>query len=463
MDLPIAFVERIQSEFGDDAQAFLDAVGTDPSVSIRLNPSKLCDLKMADEVPWCPGAFYLKQRPVFTLDPLFNAGAYYVQEAGSMFSGYVFKQLKDESPMVVLDLCAAPGGKSTHLASVMNGDGLLVCNEVVKNRVAPLRENITKWGFPNVVVTNAEASDFGNLEGCFDAVVIDAPCSGEGMFRKDDQAVTEWSEQNVDMCASRQRDILKNVWPALKVGGLLIYSTCTYNRQENEENVRFISESLGADILRVPCPPEWGVTATEEGYHFYPYKSRGEGFFLAALRKTSDQEQCVLSKKDKKDKKAKNAKTPAVPSALKSWILDSEKYDFSLSKEGDWLIAFPSAYADLLEALRANCRVAQSGVAVATLKGKDFVPAPALALSSALNKAVFSVVDLEWEDAMSFLKRENLVLTDTAPKGWVLLAYKNVPLGWTKNLGNRSNGAYPAEWHVRMAANRNDYTDLFDI
>ena len=355
--------------------------------------------------------------------------------------------LSDDS--VVLDLCASPGGKSTHLLSLMNGRGLLVSNEYVGQRVASLRENITKWGFPNSVVTNAAPADFGKCDGLFDVIVIDAPCSGEGMFRKDDQAVTEWSAENVEMCAKRQREILKDVFPALKEGGLLVYSTC--NAAEDEENVEWICTELGGEFLPISVDAQWNITETPFGYHFYPHKTRGEGFFLAAIRKTAT----AFSVRVKSQK----IKEPAGGKQVKKWMTDAEQFVFGETND-KMLIATLAKFHDVVSVLKGNVKVVQSGLAVAQVKGNDFLPAPSLALSSCLRKEEFQIVDLDWKQAMAFLKRENLVLPD-APKGWLLVSFNKVPLGWVKNLGNRSNGYFPAEWHVRMTPDINLYTPLF--
>ncbi len=451
MNLHPLFLERIKKDFGNEADAFINAIGTDAVVSVRVNRAKLSTLALPDRVPWCETGFYLKQRPVFTLDPLFNAGAYYVQEASSMFLEQAVKQhanLTENS--VVLDLCASPGGKSTHLLSLLSGNGLLVSNEYVGQRVASLRENITKWGFANSVVTNATPADFGKCEGVFDVILVDAPCSGEGMFRKDEQAVKEWSPENVTMCANRQREILRDVYPALKEGGLLIYSTCTYNSSEDEENVKWICSELGGEYLPVDFDEKWGVADSGCGYHFYPHMSKGEGFYLAAIRKTSSSFSVRV--------KPQKIKEPAGVKQIKKWLVNSDKYVFSETADKT-IIAFPSKFHDVLAVLKGNMKVVQSGVAVAQMKGSDFLPAPSLALSYSLNRKEFQTVELEWQQAMNFLKRENLVLPD-APKGWLLATFNNVALGWLKNLGNRSNGYYPAEWHVRMNIDTNLYTPL---
>lgn len=454
MELNKHFINRIREEFADEADVFLNALATEPITSIRVNARKISHEKLSGQVPWCTNGMYLDKRPVFTLDPIFNAGGYYVQEASSMFVEQFFKRyVSVDSSTVVLDLCASPGGKSTHLASLLDGRGLLVSNEVVKTRVGALRENLTKWGYPNVVVTNSEPSSFGKCDGLFDVILVDAPCSGEGMFRKDEQAVTEWSPENVKMCAERQRSILKDVFPSLKEGGILIYSTCTFNKEEDENTVRWICSELGGDLLTVPYDDEWGIVGDESGLHFYPYKAKGEGFFIAGIKKNTAAAHCNLKTKPQKQ----NLKLPK--KQIDEWIVNPSDFDYTVTAD-NMVIACPKAVLDVIVYLKQNLHVVQSGVAVAQIKGADLLPAAPLALSTIINEMSFNKAELSWAQAMAFLKKEMLLLPDV-PKGWVLLTYQGVRLGWVKNLGNRTNNAYPAEWHVRMQADQTLYNPIF--
>ena len=282
---PGTFVDSLRGALGADrAAAVLSALGGEPEVSVRVNPFKMSleglrthfGALSGDPVPWAPEeGFYLTGRPSFTLDPFFHAGAYYVQEASSMFVGLLFDRSLEElgrrSGLHVLDLCAAPGGKTTQLLSRLDGSSLLVANEVVPSRATVLSDNVARWGCSNAAVTSSDPSAIGRLKHFFDVAVVDAPCSGEGMFRKDARAAAEWSPDTVRLCAARQRRIVSDMWPSLRPEGFLIYSTCTFNRSENEENVAWICESLGADLC--------------EMRHFYPGEDRGEGFFAARLRK----------------------------------------------------------------------------------------------------------------------------------------------------------------------------------
>ena len=274
--LPVDFIESMHQQMGSEAAQLIKALETEPVTSIRLN-TKLDVLTFdgdTDEVPWHIDGYYLSYRPQFTLDPLFHAGCYYVQEASSMFIQQILEQYVDPAS-IVLDLCAAPGGKSTLISEYLGRDGLLLSNEVVRQRVFILSENIQKWGNGNTVVTHNTAAEYGErCKHLFDCILVDAPCSGEGMFRKDEQARSEWSLKAVKQCAERQRSILMDVWDALKPGGILIYSTCTFNEEENEKNVEWLAETLGADVLPVDYEPEWGITEGQYGYHFYPHKTR---------------------------------------------------------------------------------------------------------------------------------------------------------------------------------------------
>ena len=283
MNLPAPFVAGMQQLLGNETfSAFQEALQTDTPVSVRMNTAKCGRIpEAATPVAWCTSGYYLSKRPTFTFDPLFHAGGYYVQEASSMFVEQALRRWV-EGPVVMLDLCAAPGGKSTLARSVLPSGSLLVANEVMRNRSQVLAENLIKWGHPGVIVTQNDPADFTDLGPVFDVILTDVPCSGEGMFRKDPVAITEWSPENVDLCVQRQRRILRDIWPALKPGGILIYSTCTYNTHENEENVHWISRELGAEVLSLEVPDSWSITGNLLGgefpvYRFLPHRTVGEG------------------------------------------------------------------------------------------------------------------------------------------------------------------------------------------
>jgi len=444
---------------GEDIYSqFEEALQTETPVSIRLNRMKCVQSVEGEPISWASSGIYLKSRPTFTFDPLFHAGCYYVQEASSMFVERVLQEYVKE-PVVMLDLCAAPGGKSTLARSVLPQGSLLVANEVMRNRSQILAENLIKWGHPEVVVTNNDPADFTELTNLFDVILTDVPCSGEGMFRKDSVAIEEWSLENVDICWKRQRRILTDIWPALKPGGMLIYSTCTFNREEDEDNVVWIAKELGADILPVSIEESWGITGnlTEWDfpvYRFLPHKTKGEGFFLAVLRKHDDvsdetprrflkTSSCLEKKKKGKDTKQQLV----VPKEAKTWLEESS--DYSLAMKDASVVAFPKAYENEYVMLQRTLKVIHAGITLGEIKGKDLVPHHSLAMSTALKRDAFPRAELTYEQAIAYLRKEGIILDADVSRGYVLLTYKDAALGFVKNIGNRANNLYPQEWRIR--------------
>ena len=478
MELPVPFTTYTRALLGDEeTEKLFASLEEEQPVSIRLNELKLSRCpdgvvgSQLNQVPWSASGFYLDERLTFTFDPLFHAGCYYVQEASSMFVEQALRQYAGGGSVRMLDLCAAPGGKSTHARSVLPAGSLLVANEVIRNRSQILAENLTKWGYPGVVVTNNDPADFSALEDFFDVILTDVPCSGEGMFRKDPVAVSEWSPENVEICWQRQRRIVSDIWSCLKPGGILIYSTCTYNTKEDEENIRWIRDDFGAEVLPLAIPQEWGITGNLLSgedfpiYRFLPHKTKGEGFFLAVLRKPGLNSADVnvsfssvnfLGKNNNLEGKGKNsrgkgAKTPGIAkeqlSALREWLLEPDEYEL-LTKEAS-ASAFPKAYLQELGTLQASLRIVQAGVGLAELKGKDWIPHHALSMSLGLRVDAFPREEVTYEQAIAYLRKEAVTLADTASRGVVLLTYKNVPIGFVKNIGNRANNLYPQEWRIR--------------
>lgn len=446
--LPEDFLNSMRGVIGQEGyDAFLQALSQPSPVSIRVNRDKHI-YNGIQPVPWCSSGFYLDHRLTFTFDPLFHAGAYYVQEASSMFLEQAVRQCVT-SPVMALDLCAAPGGKSTLLASALPEGSFLVANEVMRNRVSVLAENITKWGRPNVVVTNNDPADFSGMESFFDFILADVPCSGEGMFRKDPDSIGEWSLAGVDVCYQRQRRIINDIWPALKPGGILVYSTCTYNCSEDEDNIAWIVSHLGADVIGLDILEEWGVTSSLKAgfdspvYRFLPHRTRGEGFFMAVLRKHGERTSRFHVPSPDRKKKERGVRIPA---EVYSWIKDDEKYTFSMSDNG---ISFvPSAYPDAVEYMRSRLRLYKAGTLVALNKGKDWVPQHQLALSVCLNRSAFPSVELSYDDAIAYLRRGSIAVPADVPVGYVLVTYHDIPLGFVKNIGSRSNNLYPVEWRI---------------
>lgn len=434
----------------DAAQRLFDALCGDPVVSLRLNPARQCPPPAgADAVPWCEGGYYLTERPAFTLDPLLHAGCYYVQEAASMFVAQAFRAL-DAPPRRLLDLCAAPGGKSTLWRTLLGPEALLVANEPLRQRAMVLAENLAKWGHPDVAVTNAWPADFGRLTGFFDVVAADVPCSGEGMFRKDDGAAGEWSAAGVAACAERQRQIVRDVWPALRQGGYLVYSTCTFNREENEDNIRYICDKLGAEAVPVCCEASWGVKGDTTGRglpvcHFFPGTTRGEGFFLALLRKTAPADAPTR----RRHRAAAGKERPVAGGrTVAAWLRDAAGY--RLYRPDDTHIA--AVRQDLaadMERIRTTVCTLRAGVLLAEEKGRKLIPQQELALSTALAPKAFPQVELTRDEALAYLRREALTLPASTPRGYVLATFGGHRLGFLNNLGARANNLYPAEWRIR--------------
>lgn len=418
--LPQEFIDYTSQLFGEQRwQRFVDSFSEPTPVSIRLNPYKVQENSrlsvldsMAQPVPWCPNAFWLSERPQFTLDPLLHAGTYYVQEAGSMFLDSAVKHVVRPERFasgMCLDLCAAPGGKSTLLRAALPEGWTLFSNEPDRKRANILMENMQKQGHPDVVVTNNYPRDYKKAGIMFDFIVTDVPCSGEGMFRRDAATISEWSISNVMKCAELQRSIVEDIWQCIRPGGILVYSTCTFNVHEDEENVRWIAEQLGADILPVPVNEEWDITGSlldgfsAPVYRFIPGTTRTEGLFMAVLRKHGGD--------------------------------DGENRNTMTQK---------------LSAKQLSClRVLSDGHPVGERKGKDIIPAHAEALSIALDSGKYPRVELPLDEARRYLHREALILPEDTPRGYVVVSYQGHPLGFMKNLGNRANNLYPKEWAIR--------------
>jgi 16S rRNA C967 or C1407 C5-methylase (RsmB/RsmF family) len=397
--LPAVFVAQTRQLMGDERfERYLKSFEADVPVSIRLNPQKAEQLKVTDgeRVPWCENGYYLKQRPNFTFDPLFHAGCYYVQEAASMFLDEVLRAYPERG--WALDLCAAPGGKSTLLRSALPADCVLYSNEPIRNRASILLENVTKWGYDNHYVTNAYPKDYRRSKLRFDVILCDVPCSGEGMFRKDEATIREWSPQQVEKCWQLQRDIVSEAWACLNEGGLLIYCTCTFNSKENEENIRWILETFDdAKAIPVETKPEWNITGSllngfdEPVYRFIPGISRSEGLFLCVLRKGQ-------------------------PSPMPSMGRDGR---------------------------RMHQPTLQVMTPPSTLKGDGD-----------------ESVELSYPEAMKFLRGETLTLPPDTPRGIVEVCFDGHPLGTMKNIGTRANNLYPKEWRIKTTHIPTEYEPI---
>jgi 16S rRNA C967 or C1407 C5-methylase (RsmB/RsmF family)/NOL1/NOP2/fmu family ribosome biogenesis protein len=451
--LPQTFIDSLTYLPGFDKEAFINVhEASNQITSIRLNPLKpsaaMNDLPVEKSVPWCGTGRYLSTRPSFTLDPVFHGGAYYVQEASSMFLDYMVKEIyKTESgPERVLDLCAAPGGKSTLLAAALP-DSFIVSNEVIKTRVGILAENISKWGSDHVIVTNNDPKDFKKIPGYFDLMVVDAPCSGSGLFRKDPQAINEWSEASVEMCSHRQQRILSDTIGSLKQNGFLIYSTCSYSMQEDEDICDWITEQFNLQPIRIQMDTSWGIVETiskkhgAAGYRFYPDKVQGEGFFIACFKQTNAVDNFY----------GYHNKTSIAPKQIQSIVEPFLKNgaDYLLSDQKEIVIASLKKWEEEIATVSKILNVRKSGVAVGTVKGKDLIPHHELALSHLLS-ADIPFVTMQKEEALKYLRRQDLVF-ENEKKGWTLARYGDINLGWMKVLPNRVNNYYPTNWRILKA------------
>lgn len=443
--LPEEFSLRMSRQV-KDAAGFFESLRHESPTSIRLNPGKRysCD---GETVLWCNSGKYLEARPVFTLDPAFHAGAYYVQEASSMFLEQVFTQLGLTEPRIrILDLCAAPGGKSTHIISLLHPESLLVSNEVIRQRASILQENLSKWGYDNCVVTNNDPQDFKRLEGFFDVILVDAPCSGEGLFRKDIQARAEWSEQNAYHCSIRQRRILNDIWPSLKGGGLLIYCTCTYNPDENEENMQWLSEQHEVESISLKVKDTWGIDKISyrniTGYSFHPHQVKGEGFFLSVVRKEKIQHETRMKGKQESNRIPKH-----IVKELADWLMNPESMTFHIHNESIYVLN--EKLYEAMTVVRNHLRIVSMGTPVGERKGSKLIPSAELALSVHLNRKNFHTLELSLDNALTFLKKENVKLTEFR-KGYTLVTYNSLPLGWLNVLENRANNLFPKAWRIRM-------------
>ncbi len=430
------------------------------STAVRRNPFKDGRCPEGRRVEWCDHGHILAERPQFTLDPHFHAGSYYVQDSSSMFVGHAFRHLlagmakPSERPIRVLDLCAAPGGKTTDLAASLRevfGDGfLLVSNEVMKARAGVLADNVALWGDPNVMVTSDDPRAFASLPGFFDIIVADVPCSGEGMFRKDEEAQRQWSVDNVSLCEARQRRIVADVWPSLADGGLFIYSTCTFNRYENDGNVSWVADELGAEALFVDdvLKPGPNVIKTGLGYSLVPGHVEGEGQYCSALRKA----ETPLAKRGGFANQSRKKGSPLAKEGVFAngrQIKNLFTIDMTLRQRGETVIAVPSSLTQDLAAIESALHVIAAGCAVGTLKGQTLVPDADLALSTAFNRDSFPKAEVDRQTALAFLHKDAITLPD-APKGYIIIMYEGVPLGFVKNLGNRCNNLHPQSRRIRM-------------
>lgn len=439
-ELPEAFIAQMQ-ELLPDYTAFADALAQPASVAVRLNPFKTRPLAQIS-LPWCPLGYALPERPIFALDPRWHAGAYYVQDASCMLLEAVLTQLNLQ-PQLILDACAAPGGKATHLATLYP-EALVLANEVIKSRAAILAENVAKWGCPNMAVSRLDPAAFAALPDSFDLVLADVPCSGEGLFRKDTAARNEWSLAQVALCASRQRRILSELWECLKPEGILIYSTCTFNCHENEEQLAWMQAELGAEAVDWTLPASWPIVQQTGCLRCYPHQAGGEGFFLTVLRKPE-------GRQARPRQTARLETLPARESQrLQDWLTGD--YDYGYGSQGDTLLAWPRRYQQPLQQL-SQLRNVRFGTPLAEIKGKqgkDLRPSAELALANGLNRAAFASLHLDLEQVTRYLQGEAIYDLPPGTDGHTLVCFEGWPLGWAKRVEQRANNLFPQAWRLRM-------------
>lgn len=422
-DLPLDFARYTRELMGEELyEILLQGLSDDAPASIRLNPFKCPDgTKVTIEdgrVPWSEHGYYLTHRPNFTFDPLLHAGVYYVQEASSMFIEHVIRQILNRHiphPTTVLDLCAAPGGKSIAARTALPNDCQLYSNEPIRPRTHILWENMLKMGHPEVIVTNNYARDYQRSGLTFDIIIADVPCSGEGMFRKDPNAIAEWSMANVEKCWRLQREIVADIWPCLKPNGILIYSTCTFNAHEDEENVAWIADELGADFIKIDIQEGWNITGSltdnHPVYRFLPGLTRGEGLFIAILKKKETENEGTC--------RGGSAYPPA---------------NNPHSKKGK---------------SRTNTLIRPYNTIESKNSIKKDIPPHSKALSIMDDNKEYPHIDIDYTQSINYLRKEAIVLPPNTPKGIVLLTYQGIPIGFAKNIGNRANNLYPQEWKIK--------------
>lgn len=449
LQLPAEFINSISCCKGFDEQAFINAHQTNSPTSIRINPFKQTQLnfKLDNPVPWNQKGFYLEERPNFTHDILFQAGCYYVQEAGSMFIEHALTSCVDfNQTLLAFDVCASPGGKSTLLNSLLNENSSLVANEIVKQRSEVLAQNLSKWGTSNVVVTNNDPSSYSDINDVFDVILVDAPCSGSGLFRKQHDAVDEWSLDNVNLCSQRQKRILSDIIGTLKQGGALVYSTCSYSQSENEDIADWLVQEFGLISIQVPIEEKWGIVETTSekqnafGYRFYPNKTQSEGFFCSVFRKSGAIDNHHQVRKPKHE--TFSIIKPKEKELFKDWINNLDNHVITKFKD-DYLLTNQSTL-DFINR-HSNLYYKKVGTTIGSLIKNEVIPHQDLAWSIHRSNQI-QAIECNEQQALQFLKKE--LQSIEGNKGWNLMTFNGFGIGWIKHLGNRLNNYLPNEFRI---------------
>lgn len=487
-ELKDTFKDSLKKLPGVDAELLINSLSTPPGIGIRFNKRKnrLRDINelaksvylYATPVDWCDSGFLLPERPVFTLNPLLHAGVFYVQDPSSMIYEQITCVLRNSinsDSVNVLDFCAAPGGKTTGIINALKDNDILVANEFVPARGRILRENLQKWGFSNIITTGDNSASFANLNDIFDIIAVDAPCSGEGMMRKDDDARRQWSPQLIENCASLQKEILSDIMKTLKPGGYLIFSTCTFNISENEDNSRFIRDILGLEPIKIKNLDLKGIERVGgalyedvEALRFMPHLTPdGEGLYVSVFQKpaeckTAQSEESEsysnsklnsFNKKNRDFQNKKNQKSPTLTAGniadLKLRFNDSDDLIFEMIDDNIYAV---TQEVNALKQMLGNTgvHITSSGTPAGTLKGKDIIPDSRMVLSDRFNPNSFPIVEVGLDDALRFLRRESFALPPNISKGYIVINYEGYPLGIMKNIGNRANNLFPQSWKIHI-------------
>ncbi len=460
--LPDKFIEELKSLNLPDytVDKLIDALTAgNPSVSVRSNCAKefLPD-DAVRKVQWCERGRYLDSRPIFTLMPQLHQGRFYVQDASSMFITEAIRHivnLTGNVALTVMDACAAPGGKTTAIIDTLPHGSLVVANEYDRRRAAILKENLIKWGNSNVLISTGDTNQYARVRDTFDIIAVDAPCSGEGMMRKEEMAVEQWSPGLVDECSRLQREIVSNLWNAIKPGGFLIYSTCTFNSRENEENVKWIIDNFDCSSVDLEVSHFDGIIKTDGGgniacYRFFPGLVEGEGLFMSVIRKAGELKPGIDLPDSKRDKKSSD-KTKLPVDLISKWVKPEFNLIFSLSDDSASIEAISHDGESLLKKLKkTGVKSITRLLTVASIKGKDIIPDHFLAMSEVLAPDAFPRQEVNRNQALDYLRREAITVDSSQPRGYILLTYDNYPLGFVKNIGNRTNNLYPQNWRILM-------------